>query len=285
VRTHIDWLTFTMTMRYNSQLSDDRELSQVYADTMEQTWLATFPAALLATAFGGEWDKQERSRAPYTDAWNLKDAGITLFASPSLSHCCVEISGSGCERLISLGVIDPVLQCVHERVTRIDIASDIECNTRPPEFVSITSHERMRASGYQKSDSGETCYVGSQKSDRYARVYRYNDPHPRAHLLRIEHVFRRDYAKKVAGECLSADLASIADAAGRAFGWAHSDWKTGGNVDLDLSIVSPERNAGKTIYWLVNSVAPAFRRLCEDGTIRDPEAFIREYFLSLDKDA
>jgi len=285
MRTHIDWLTFTMTMRYDSQISDDRSLAEVYADTMEKTWMATFPPALLALAFGGEWDKQERSRAPYTDAWTLKNAGVTLFASPSLTHCCVEISGSGCERLIEQGSMQDVLQSVHERVTRIDIASDIQTTTEPKEFVAITSHERMRASGYQNSDSGQTCYVGSQKSDRYARVYRYNAPHPRAHLLRIEHVFRRDYAKKVAAECLENDLADIADAAGRAFGWSHPTWQTSGDVAVDLSIVSAERNAGKTIYWMVNSVAPAFRRLCEDGVITNPEEFIRQYFLSTDKDA
>jgi len=278
MRTHIDWLTFTMTMRYDSQISDERSLAEVYADTMEKTWEATFPAAILALAFGGEWDKQERSRAPYTDAWTLKNAGVTLFASPSLTHCCVEISGSGCERLIEQGSMQDVLQSVHERVTRIDIASDIETDTRPQEFVSKMNHERMRASGYQTSDSGETCYIGSQKSERYARVYRYNTPHPRSHLLRIEHVFRKDYAKVVAQQCLEAGVNAVARASGKAFGWAHQDWDIDGDTDVLLSIVEPERNAGKTVFWLVNSVAPVFRKLCENGTINNPEEFLIRYF-------
>jgi len=278
MRTHIDWLTFTMTPRYLSTYPDGVTMEEQYADAIERAFVATFGKKLTADAFGGSWQKNERSRAPYTDAWKLGDGGVTLFASPTLNHCCVEISGSGCEALISKALLHKVLQQVDNRVTRIDIASDIETETRPKEFVEKVNHERMRASGYQNSDSGETCYVGSQKSDRYARVYRYNSPHPRAHLLRIEHVFRREYAKVVAQQCLSNDVAEIAGAAGLAFGWAHEDWNPSISDSADISIVSAKREDGKTLYWLVNSVAPAFKRLCETGGIIDPEEFLRRYF-------
>jgi len=280
MRTHIDWLTFTMTPRYLSNYPDGVTISEQYADAIERAWVATFKRETLGKAFGGTWEKQERSRAPYTDAWVLKECGITLFASISLNHCCVEISGTGCERLIGLGLMQSVLNAVHERVTRIDIASDIDTETRPKEFVEQVNHERMRASGYQNSDSGETCYVGSQKSDRYARVYRYNSPHPRAHLLRVEHVFRREYAKVVAQQCLSNDVSAVAGAAGMAFGWAHEDWQPTVSDSADISIVSARREDGKTLFWLVNSVAPAFKRLCETGGITDPEEFLKRYFLS-----
>jgi len=280
MRDHIDWLTFTMTMQYGAVTGVARDFAEEYALAIEQTFLTTFGANLVAKAFGGKWEKNERSRAPYMDAWKLGEGQATLFASPTLMHCCVEISGKGCELLISAGLLDLVLSAIHERVTRIDIASDIETNIRPTEFVSEVNHERMRASGYQNSDSGETCYVGSQKSDRYARVYRYNAPHPRAHLLRVEHVFRRDYAKKVAHEVLAGGVYAVADAAGKAFGWAHEVWAKNSVNVVDLSIVAAERNEGKTVYWLVHAVAPAFRKLCESGTITDPKEFIARYFLS-----
>jgi len=280
MRDHIDWLTFTMTMQYGDVSASASDFAEEYALAIEQTFLTTFGADLVAKAFGGKWEKNERSRAPYTDSWKLAEREITLFASPSLSHCCVEISGKGCELQIQGGNMEKILSAVKERVTRIDIASDIQTDVRPTEFVSQTSHERMRASGYQNSDSGETCYVGSQKSDRYARVYRYNAPHPRAHLLRVEHVFRRDYAKKVAHEVLAGGVYAVADAAGKAFGWAHEVWEKHPVNMVDLSIVAAERNEGKTVYWLVHSVAPAFRKLCESGTITDPEEFIARYFIS-----
>jgi len=184
-----------------------------YANAISNGFADMFGLGTRSKVFGGDWEKQERSRAPYTDAWVQSEGGITLFASPNLTHACIEISGAGCERLLSHGQFQKILDCSKERITRIDIATDIETSTLPSEFVAIVAHDRMRASGYQKSETGETCYVGSKKSDRYARVYRYYKPHPRANLLRIEHVFRRDYAKVVAAAILETSVEAAAAAA------------------------------------------------------------------------
>lgn len=273
MRSHIDWVTFTMGMRYEDETSD------AYSNAVENAFVGTFGRLLVQRAFGGSWEKKERSRAPYMDAWQIGSGFISLFASPTLSHCCVEISGQGCERLIEQNLLGEILAIISERVTRIDIACDIETSIKPTKFVEMVDHKRMRASGFQKSESGETCYVGSQKSDRYARVYRYFEPHPRAHLLRVEHVFRREGAKVVAQACIDAGIDSVAEAAGRAFGWSHPAWDTKATQAVDISVVAAERHAGKTIFWLVHSVAPAIQRLIADGTIRDPEKFIRDYFL------
>lgn len=251
-----------------------------YAEAISNGFEDMFGLELRADVFGGDWNKQERSRAPYTDAWVQHEGGITLFASPNLTHACIEISGQGCERLLSSNHLSSVLGCCKERVTRIDIAVDIDTKTTPDEFVKKVNHERMRTSGHVISDTGETCYVGSQKSERYARVYRYSAPHPRSHLLRVEHVFRKDYAKKVASEIVGASLDSVTVASGLAFGWGHSDWKPENVQSAEISIIFERGNSGNTVYWLVNSVAPAFKRLCDNGSIRDPEAFLKAYFLA-----
>jgi len=250
-----------------------------YASAVSQGLRDMFGVEIRANVFGGDWQKQERSRAPYTDAWVQSEGGITLFASPNLSHACIEISGQGCERLIQAEILALVIDACKERVTRIDIACDIETNIKPSEFVKETSHERMRTSGHVISDTGETCYVGSQKSERYARVYRYNKPHPRADLLRVEHVFRKDYAKKVAAAIVGQTLETVARSAGLAFGWGHEIWQPDSDQCTDISLISERRDSGKTVFWLVNRVAPAFKRLCADGTIKDPEAFINSYFM------
>jgi len=278
MRTHIDWITFTMSPVYRHSYPEGTTLDEEYADGIKGAFETTFSSGIVETVFGGVWNKRERSRAPYTDAWELADAGISLFASPALTHCCVEISGSGCERIIKLGAINAVLLATHERCTRIDIACDIETETSPLDFVQDVSHERMRTSGTQISETGTTCYCGSQKSDRYARVYRYNAPHPRAHLLRVEHVFRKDYAKAVAKQCANGSLEAVAVSAGRTMGWNHSDWKPSVADSVDISVISGERSVGKTVFWLVNSVAPSFKRLCKTGGIKDPEAFLKAYF-------
>jgi len=254
------------------------EDNDAYAAAISNGFADMFGLALRSTVFGGIWEKQERSRAPYTDAWVQSEGGITLFASPNLTHACIEISGQGCEWLISGNHLQEVLGCCKERITRVDVATDIETSTQPAEFVSIVNHERMRANGMQNSETGQTCYVGSKKSDRYARVYRYYPPHPRSHLLRIEHVFRRKYAKAVVQAILDTSLEAVAEAAGKAFGWAHSEWNVQALQSADISIVAPERGQRSTVTWLVRSVAPAIRRLIADGTIRDPDLFFATYF-------
>lgn len=275
MRTHIDWLTFTITPQYSEGSQEG------YTNAVIEGLNDLFGVKLADSAFGGNWSVKERSRAPYTDAWQLGECGITLFASPNLTHACVEISGAGCEYLIEHNLLNELLTKCSDRVTRIDIATDIETNVNPTEFVSITNHERMRSNGYQTSESGETCYVGSKTSDRYARVYRYFAPHPRSHLLRIEHVFRRKYAKSVSRACVNTGTQEVAKAAGKVFGWSHPEWQPSVSTSADISIIRENRQMGGTIHWLITACAPAFKRLCDEGTIRDPEKFLRDYFIPL----
>jgi DNA relaxase NicK len=252
---------------------------QGYAGAIRNGFLYLFTVDVVESVFGGAWSVGERSRAPYTDVWLDRESGISLYASPNLTHATVEISGTGCEALISSGRITDVLRGCAERITRIDIACDIETETMPMDFVQFRNHERMRSNGTMNSDTGETCYIGSKQSERFARVYRYFPPHPRSHLLRVEMVFRREHAKKVATSIVANSIRDVVSSAGAAFGWSHPDWVVSSDHEIDLSITAPERNAGKTVSWIVRSVAPAIQRLIADGTIRDPEVFFKTYFL------
>lgn len=279
MRSHIDWLSFTMSPMYSGDDALDSSVDG-YAMSLSRAILYTFGEDTANAVFAGEWSKQEKSRAPYTDAWKLGDNGISLYAHPELNHCTVEISGSGCERLIQTGLMQSVLLGCKARCTRLDLAIDIETFVTPREFVEQRSAKRSSSSGYQKSNTGETCYVGSQKSERYARVYRYAEPHPRAHLLRAEHVFRRDYAKVVSNAIYANGIEKIAPIVAKHFGWSHPVFDMEKTDDIDLTIPNAERNGGKTLFWMLHSVVPAFRRLVADGTISDPEKFINRYFLN-----
>lgn len=251
-----------------------------YSTTLANALFYELGGFLAGSVFAGGWEKKEHARAPYKDCWSLGTSGITIFASEMLRHFCVEISGDGCEKCITAGTLLPLLEKVQERVTRIDVACDIETGTRPPEFVAEVGKKRMRSSGYQKSPQGETCYVGSKTSDRYARVYRYEPPHPRAHLLRVEHVFRRKCAKSVAAAIVRNGTEAVGESAGEVFSWRHYDWKGGGVGKVDISSVGVERGGGGTVFWLVTQCAPAFKRMVDTGVIKDPEAFIASHFLS-----
>jgi len=273
MRTHIDWLSFTIPMVY------DTGEGAGYASAIRNGFLYLFTVDVVESVFGGAWTSGTKSRAPYVDVWQDVEGGISLYGSPNLSHATVEISGKGCEALIQSGRIEQVLKGCAERITRIDIACDIETDVTPVEFVAKHSHDRMRSSGVITSDNGQTCYIGSKQSERFARVYRYNPPHPRSHLLRAEHVFRRQHAKQVGNAIVEHGLSQVAASVGEIFGWAHPVWDMDNTTEIDLSITGAERNAGKTVSWLVRSVAPAIQRLIIDGTIRDPEKFFRDYFM------
>jgi len=274
VRTHVDWVTFTMPMIYGI------DTPAAYADAIARGFLDMFGEQIRADVFGGEWKRNEKSRAPYTDSWKMGEGGIALFASPNLAHCCVEISGHGCELLLEAKMLDLVIRHCRERVTRIDIACDIETDVTPLEFVSHTSHERMRSSGHYVSETGETCYVGSQKSDRFCRVYRYNSPHPRSALLRIEYVFRREQAKSVVNAYLESGEQAVSHAAGKAFGFSHDCWQPEESGGANITVISDNHKGGNTVFWLVDTVAPCFQRLVREGVIKDAEQFINRYFLT-----
>lgn len=219
-------------------------------------------------------------RAPYTSGWCDPASGIWLWEGGQIPHFCVEFSGKGVDYLRENGLLDWVMARTTERVSRLDVAVDLEQDTPPIEFLKLRAEGRQQTFSQMQSTGGETCYVGSRHSERYMRVYRYAAPHPRSHLLRIETVFRRAYAKQACSQILASGLDAVAKAALEDFGF-------GGVVDFgeavesaDLSVYRPERNGGKTLRWLITQVAPAFQRLCREGDIPDPEAFIQSYFLS-----
>lgn len=268
-----------MAPRYGTYNAEGMTTGDDYATAIEQAWIYTFGSDLLRAAFAGNWERQERSRAPYTDAWALPEKGITLFAGIALTHCCVEVSGEGCEILIRSDLLTRVLEMVASRVTRVDIACDIETDVLPLDFAEKRTHKRFQSDGYQNSKTGKTQYIGSKKSDRFARIYRYSKPHPRSHLLRVEHVFHKAYAKQVASEIIAKGVESVARASGLAFGWSHEVWQPDILESAIISVVHERRETGKTVFWLVSSVASAFKRLCADGTISDPQAFLQKYFL------
>lgn len=274
MRTHVDWLTFTIPMLYGEYSPS------AYATAIANGIADMFGVELRDKLFGGGWKKNDKSRAPYTDSWTLDGKGTTLFASPNLTHSCIEISGKGCEVFISSGDMGAILKCCSSRTTRIDIACDIETDISPPKFVKQKSHKRMQTSGHYVSSTGETCYVGSQKSDRFCRVYRYNPPHPRHKLLRIEYVFRRQQAKIVAIACYEGGTDAVSRSAYRAFGFSHPVGLQPGNTHADITVVSDNHNGGNTVFWLVDTVAPCFKKLVREGVIRDAEEFIARYFLT-----
>ena len=81
--------------------------------------------------------------------------------------------------------------------------------------------------------------------------------------------------------CQNADQAHIAGIAvtcGVDFGWKHKDWKPSAPA-IALERDYPDREKGKTIFWLCDTIAPLLRRLSAEGEL-DVECWFAEYVLS-----
>lgn len=219
-------------------------------------------------------------RSPYAFGWQDVAHGLTIWAGGDLSHFTVEFSGQGVAYLREIGAEAVLIEAGRTRASRLDIAVDLEQGVEPEEFLKYRKDARQQTFSSMTSTGGKTCYVGSRHSERYLRVYRYAAPHPRSHLLRIETVLKRAYAKQGCSQILEAGLEAVSRACMEDFGF-------GGLVDFDesvqaadLSIYRPERNGGKTLRWLITQVAPSFVRLVREGAIPDAREFLERYFLN-----
>jgi hypothetical protein len=233
----------------------------------------------LAQEVFSELEPLARGRAPYFFGWRDIDKGISIFASGKLNHFTVEHSGKGIRFLERQGLLDDMLYKNRDRVSRIDIAVDIEDWISPSAFAADRDAGRFKTYSDLSSPSGVTCYVGSMHSDRYARVYRYNPPHPRAHLLRVEHVFRRDNAKQVAFALCVEGIEAVVAGSWRDFGWLYPMADLESVAPADLTTFRPERKMGSTLRWLIKVAAPSFKRLVGEGIIENPEQFLIAYFM------
>lgn len=257
----IDWISFTVALE---PAEDWNELDAVYAagaailDLSEQIpdWLRLREAL-----------EPGDGRAPYRNSWRGSMPGVVIMTGPTLPHALVEISGRACAILALNQTLLPLLAVVQDNLTRLDIACDMLTDTDPVEFANSRLPGRFKSHSEFVSASGSTAYVGSRTSDRYARVYRYNEPHERAHLLRCEYVVKKENARLTAASVLANGLDNVAAAMGNQFGWTHPDWIVEDPDEIELKMHRPERREGKTLYWLADTVAPLLVRLQQEGIL------------------
>lgn len=267
-----DWLTFVVPVVSVGEGSSIAYLSEFIEATLSKefgyqtAWMMFH--SLQPMGFG---------RAPYKLGFQSLQRGITVWVGGDVPHMCVEFSGVGCDWLRDNELHDTLLTLHHERISRIDVAVDLECKLDPTTMVKARQSERQKTLTQMTSPTGDTFYVGSRTSERYCRVYRYADPHPRSNFLRLEMVSRRANAKQVASAIASDGLESVTRALLEAFGWTDFAANYFAVEPASISAFRPERGSGSTLRWLITQVAPAFQRLVADGTIKDPQAFFDIY--------
>lgn len=258
---HIDWLSWTEKEKVEPR--DDAELYHAGKRALERV-----DKELAHVFYDGTGFERGKGRPPYRLALARDDHGAMVYGRSHTGTLLFELSGRGCEPLRAKNMARWFVAGIAERITRIDFAVDVRCSTAPSAFANARNSARFRSISYIASDTGETVYLGSPKSDRFARVYRYREPHPRHHLLRVEFVFRRGLAKDAAFQFARSERDEDFTAQlGNTWGLEHSDWKPGVSTDERLRAPIVMREDADTVAWLYKQVAPAMARLLGNGAL------------------
>lgn len=259
----LDWLSFTL------ECADyPRTIAEAY--TIARNSIRTHErkhgnVGLEQAIYDGQPFDNAPGRAPYRYSVQREDHGVTAFVGSHTNTVLFEISGRGTRNFGDYDSQRRVVGGVIDRITRLDYAIDIPGPTRPSEFANQRNHNKFRSVSFISSDTGETVYVGSPKSDRFCRVYRYHHPHPRSNLLRVEFVYRRKLAKQAAIHfCQSENPANFAAANGNTYGFEHQVWDVNATCDDVIETPRISRSDENTILWLYKQVAPAMRRLLNE---------------------
>lgn len=253
----IDWLSISLP--YSSVVSPDFDSGKPKFRSEVQNEMPHIAAWI------NSFDdfKQGKGRKIFSHSAHSSIGGFTVYWNPTRPFSLVEFTGTGCKMLRQHEELARFINLYKDMLTRIDIASDLECDTAPKAFAELRNTKRFKSYCEISSETGETYYVGSQKSDRYCRVYRYSAPHPRSALLRVEFVLRDNDAKQFAHSLQMSRLSSLVSALGNTFGFTHSSW-TEKRSDAPLKGYPRETGQGKTERWLLTQVLPAIEKLLEN---------------------
>lgn len=218
--------------------------------------------------FDGQDFEPSTGRAPYRYSMARDDGGVRLFGGGNPNNVLVEISGRGCDGLRNKEIGQRVAGSVAGRCTRFDYAVDIRTGVLPVDFTSARKPNHFKHTSIINSKNGQTVYLGSPRSDRFARVYRYYPPHPRHQLLRSEFVFRRGLAKSACGHyAKQVHESDFTATCGNTWGIDHEQWQPGSVTDEKLRTVARSRPMDQTLSWLYSQVAPAIARLIKEDAI------------------
>jgi len=278
-RALIDWISATQPRPSVQSIPSSQLVS-----TILRAWERLAKNRIAGHIWSDPWEEMP-GRAPYESRLSLGREGLTVFWSAALDTMLIEISGHGCQRLRERGELDAVVQWLAPRVTRLDVAVDIETETEPAAFVRESGPNRFQTFSTFDSSTGSTRYVGSYSSERYARVYRYRPPLPRSHLLRVEHVFRRSWARTIAELIAREGILSAAKYSAGVWGWHHEDWDLEHYDHANRVTREVSTRAPNTVQWVLSTVFPCLRSLEKKGVIPDLRAFVEVgLFLSDDAD-
>ena len=214
----------------------------------------------------GNWGI-EAARGFYSVRLRHEATGIAISFGSVNQHLFVELSGRACNNLDAIDALTSLIAQTTERCSRIDFAVDIECETDPEWFCTERGGSSFKSNGTIVSPSGKTCYLGSRKSERMARVYRYAPPHPRSNFLRVEAEYKGNAGKVAAKHLIATDLRTACLDAHQPFGWEHGVWKPDADDARKIPYKAYRPDNASTVRWLYGDVITALRKAVEAGLV------------------
>ena len=281
----VDWLSFTVASPIKptgeANYLDPQNIKIVRRQVLAKVYQKV-GKLVMDTLFSTLPMNEESGRFPYRYSVVDETSNAHIFFDPNIDHILVEISGRGAKLLQEQGLVQMLCADISTSCTRIDVSADLHVDTSPVEFVSAGYDKHFASTSIHTSQSGTTCYVGSPKSDRRACVYRYNDPHPRAPYLRVEHRFRRERAQQMAVYIHHHGIAKGVQMAGEVFGWRHPIWEP---AEIELAAMprlNVDARSGPFVNWILKQVFPAMRRAEREGVIDDLKGFVQVHLFDDD---
>lgn len=267
MQTKIDYVGFTAPCRMPFEpedLDNQKNALMVLEDFLGLNWVPITK--------GHIWEVYKAKGFYHTRIFDA-DTKVSVSFGNVNSHIHVEFGGQALDHIRAIGFYEEFLEKVATRTSRVDFAVDFEDQCTVKEFIVNRQEGRFKAGGHIFSEDGETAYVGSWKAERFARVYRYNDPHPRSKILRAEVVLRATYAKQAMAIVLSQGETQAALAAHEPFGWKHQIWQPTEAVSSEIVSKRHDKEGASTIRWLNGDVAACIVRLHGEDLIDAYEWF------------
>lgn len=274
----IDWVAFTYPITYTELPPFRHEMITRIKDVLDKL-ADEMPLVFVHTT--DSW-LQTQPQRPYTMGWLCPDTGIRINADPKRKECLIVFNGSCCETIRKMGVEaeNQVMFQLEQTGTRLDIATDIGSMAEIKAIADKGWAKRIVSTSFIKSYAGQTLYIGSRKSEAFCRVYRYNPPHPRSKLIRVEFELKKERARAVANIIIHDGVVVAGRSVAARFDIKHATVANAfqGKI-VPIKTRTAERSQAKTEHWLLTQAVPAFIRLCEDGVIEDPRSWVNRYML------
>lgn len=268
-----DWLSFTVPLASGtaSKTEDTRDFLLKVVNH--------FTDNLLASLFDWRTPEILSGKGFYASLVIDRSTGARFSWGDINSHVFIELTGIACEALRTAGVFHLLLPIIAKRVSRIDLSGDTETELQPEHVIGSFYRDNDMTYSLINTDDGQTVYIGSRKSEKFLRVYRYREPHPRAALLRVEFELKGDRAKQTADEIMSSGIVHTFQQYANGYKWDTDALFDDNWTEGKLKARKYDRDKGGALIWILEQVRPALVRAHNEGLIN-----IEEFFAMLKDD-